>query len=302
MDFVFGYLGVPDVFWDEVQKTVQKRVSKEIHIIGVPLKNSEHDFCETHISRLMEKFKTTLQKMYECGRSSTDISLAIICINGDIEKTELAKHALFPSTLIIQRNWESTGENASQRNQSKNQLINTLFDSSITARATLRTLVRELTEKRNKTPLLLPYKNFRSKQFADFLWNLQLTLTEQVTGIIDGNSILKKAIKSFEDNYPKKTSDSKKRPFFVDDSGTEYHSPGSSLHGIPRVGREKHLNSCNFNGFRRLGAPYNPAFHYDCTKNGGALEGNFYNCHSSTPERVIGDPHINIAPNDHYRV
>ena len=176
--------------------------------------------------------------------------------------------------------WKLTGYNDFEINKSKNELFDLLFRATICARVAIKELHKEITECRNRTPLLLPIKNFHSKTLRSQLQDLQIDLANQSDKAAKATAV-KKTIDLIKIHHPlMKVDDSKKKqPCFLDDRGIEFHSPGSALHGLPSPTGD-HPIDCLLGGYRRLGAPFHAAFHYDCVKGSrGNLKGSFHSCH-----------------------
>jgi hypothetical protein len=156
---------------------------------------------------------------------------------------------------------------------------------------------KEITEHDNKTPLLLPIKNFDSKHLVPLLKEIQKTLVAAENKM----ETLKSFINTIEYYHPRKLIRTNNKPCFVDDRDIEFHPPGSARHAFARISNVDHLLTCLLAGKRRLGAPYHPAFHYDCESgHGGNLKGCFSGCHEKA-SIMTGSPHLNIAPNDFIR-
>jgi hypothetical protein len=306
MRFVFGYLGIPSSIFDSIEKRKTELVTgKESEPVLIALKASEAQIGRRHISRLQEIFKEkTINEFHGTnsgGNHISNIGFAVIYINGDSETSDLIDSAFFPSTLVLSINWSLTGINNNELNKSKNELVCLLSDATKRGRIALNAIGREVTEKRNRTPLLLPIKNFHSKKLQYLLTMLQ----ERLAGLQDltekaAMEIVREIVKSFESKHPLIKIDAK-QPCFLDTRNVEFHPPGTALHGLPRP-TEDHPITCFLGGYRRLGAPFHAAFHYDCMRGERKkLRDSFHSCHAE-PSTIEGSPHLNIAPNDFVRM
>ena len=306
MKFVFGYLGIPSSIFDSIEKRKTELVTgKESEPVLVALKASEAQIGHRHISRLQEilKEKTFSEFREKNGGSNyiSNIGFAVIYINGDLETSDLIKREFFPSTLVLSVNWRLTGTNYTELNKSKNELVCLLSEATKRARIALNAIGREVTEKRSRTPLLLPIKNFHSKNLQKLLTILQERLaTLQDLTEKAAMEIVQEVVKSFDSEHTL-TKINAKQSCFLDKRNIEFHPPGTALHGLPRPTGD-HPITCFLGGYRRLGAPFHAAFHYDCIRGERKnLRDSFHSCHTE-PSTIEGNPHLNIAPNDFVRM
>ncbi|WP_225547347.1 hypothetical protein [Chromobacterium violaceum] len=304
INFIFGYLGIPQNIYDATIKSITSKNNNSFETRGISLKDGEIKIERSHCEKLLAKISESIYKK-EPSSQKSKIGVAIIYVDKKGERNEVIYDYFFPSTLIAKVTWSPCHGNKAEVNQSKNTLAKLLLDTSNCTRHALLTLHKEVTECANRTPLLLPYRNFHSKKFHNFLEEVQNELSTAPSNSSHENlvKILKKEINSFESYHPMQAPTGRgKKKYYADEKGIEFKSPGSTPHGLLRSQDEKHDTTCFMNGYRRLGAPYNPAFHYDCTKQGSILDGHLYYCHGNDKRPVRGDPHVNIAPNDNFRI
>ena len=310
MNFVFGYAGIPFEVFDDIKK-LEKNLASGVNtdtevFFAPPLTKSKPVLSPFHIKSLQKKFKErTLEERDAINKGAGDhisnIGFAVIYVRTDQKNDDAFEDAFFPSTLVFPVDWKLTGYNKQKINESKTELFKQLLKVTIFARVAIEALHKEITECRNRTPLLLPIKNFHSKILRSRLQELQVDLAEQPDKVAIAAAV-KKTINLIKTDHPlKKVEDSrKKQPCFLDDRGIEFHSPGSAQHGLPSP-TENHPVACLLGGYRRLGAPFHAAFHYDCMKGArGNLKGSFHSCHDEA-NIIEGKPHLNIAPNDFVR-
>ena len=302
MRFVFGYAGIK-----KMEKNLASGVDTGTEVFfAPPLKQSAPVLSSNHIKSLQKKFKEkTLEErdslIKGCGDHISNIGFAVIYVRKDQKNDELFEAEFFPSTLVFSVDWMLTGYNDKQINESKNKLFDLLMKATTSARLAIEELHKEITECKNRTPLLLPIKNFQSKILRSQLQGLQTKLAGQPDKAAMAVAV-KEIINLIKTGHPlKKVENSgNKQPCFLDDREIEFHSPGSFLHGLPSS-TEDHPDACLLGGYRRLGAPFHAGFHYDCVKGiRGNLKGLFYSCHEEVGQ-VEGNPHLNIAPNDYVR-
>ncbi|RYM07424.1 hypothetical protein [Sphingobium cupriresistens] len=163
----------------------------------------------------------------------------------------------------------------------------------------------ELETRPNRTPLLLPLRNFNGRGVADEIRNLSCSLPLEE----HPSEAIAAACKKIEATYSfNKAKDGSAR-CFTDDSKVEFRPPGRANHGMATSAEAPHDATCFLNGSFRTGGRYRRGFHYDCRhrlstgKNNKAkvLKGSFSDCHDDS-KHYVGEPHVNIAPNDFVRI
>lgn len=292
--FVFGYLGMPSDTFDEVYKK-RNILGQNVKFEGFPLKIYEETLELHHGIRMLKKF-IELRKA-DSHDEAMETGYAVIYIKPPNSNLENFESLFFPSTLIYPIEWTRQYGSKKKIAEANNELFRKLEKATKESIKILEAFRKETVEKANRTPFLLPLKNFRSKALIESLEQLQANwLTET-----DPNEVIKQASSEFERQHPPQRVDYKDKAFYMNPGKIEFHSPGKALHGI--LGSQAgHTIECIMNGMKRLGAPYHPAFHYDCQKGErGNLKGLFFNCHEDE-EKMEGDPHINVAPNDFVRI
>lgn len=291
MKFVFGFVGIPREIYDEVYKKRIAFVGSDVEFKGAPLAPG-HMLDRNQGVKILHALKDEIHRD-DFHREKKSYAVICVCPPGDVDPGLEA--IFFPHTLLFPVEWVLDRTSKVTINQSKNDLITKLRIVVLAAKKALLEISKELVERANRTALLLPVRNFKSNKLVEFIFDLQRDI--QIS--TDPSSVIRSAVREFERQHPLQKVDSRQRPCFIDDVKVEFHSPGSALHGLPRPGGD-HKLECILNGVRRLGAQFNPAFHYDCMK-GNKLKGNFHDCHSLNPSAREGDPHLNIAPNDFIR-
>ena len=197
--------------------------------------------------------------------------------------------------MVAQVEWEINLSTPKSKNESKNILFDILKQKVIKTKVSLNEIKMELTERVNKTPILLPLKNFSSAVLVDSIKHLYSTIIDAE----DKKSAIRETVQTIIFSHPPRRINGRSNTCLVDDRNIEYHSPGKSLHGISRASAG-HLKECLIAGKIRLGAPFSPGFHYDCIRGTAYLSGMFWGCHEAQSIKN-GRPHLNIAPNDHIR-
>lgn len=163
----------------------------------------------------------------------------------------------------------------------------------------------ELETRPNRTPLLLPLRNFDGRGVADEIRSLSLSLPLEERP----SEAIAAACKRIEATYSfDKAKDCSAR-CFIDDRKVEFRPPGRANHGMAASAEPPHNATCFLNGSFRIGGRYNRGFHYDCRhrlstgkrNKAKVLKGSFFDCHDDEDE-YVGEPHLNIAPNDFVRI
>jgi hypothetical protein len=301
MHFVFGYAGIPSDAYDYIYRMRNSLTGGNTEFEGIPLGPRGSAFQTRHANALLGRFKDHAAK--NRGNAVANSGFAVIYVRSDAVSSAEFEVAFFPSILVFSVEWQMTGATPEERGKSSKDLFRLLLEATIRARAALEALHKELIERANRTPLLLPLHNFRSKSLRGWMYALQTTLSEQ-TNYVNAAAAIGSAVKALEADYPpKKVEDPKrKRPCFLDDQEIEFHAPGKALHGLPHDS-DDHPVRCILGGHRRLGAPFHAAFHYDCVKGQrGNIKGLFFSCHAHEARPMEGNPHLNIAPNDFVRI
>lgn len=301
MRFVFGYAGIPVGAYDYIYRMRKTLTDNNVEFEGAIHGKAGSPFEPRHANLFLARFKEHAIKSR--GNDKWKIGFAVIYVRSDLESTAKFEEAFFPSTLVFPVDWHLTGRSPQEINQSCKELFDLLLQATIRARIAIEALHKEVVERANRTPLLLPIRNFRSKLLRSWMRELQTKLASQ-RDVSTADFTLKAAVKQFEARYPLVLVEGPKRlqPCYLDDHNVEYHTPGKALHGLPHA-TDGHPVSCILGAYRRLGAPFNAAFHYDCRKGRrGNLKGQFFTCHEVEAVPMEGDPHINIAPNDFIRI
>lgn len=293
MKYVFGYAGIPAEIFDEVYKKRSAFAGGNVEFEGSALLRG-YTLDPNQGVKILTRLKD--RAVLERFNADEKISYGVILVRPPGSDTSRFERVFFPSTFVYPVEWVLDQTDKRRVAQTKNELIELLRIASVKLKAILLAMNKELREKASRTSLLLPLRNFRSDYLCDHIQEVQAELLASD----DPTRTIQELVKAFEQLHPLKKIGTKKRPCFVDDFEVEFHSPGSALHGLPRPTSE-HRAECILNSLRRLGAQYNPAFHYDCMK-GNLLKGAFHDCHSQDAYQMTGKPHLNIAPNDFVRI
>lgn len=292
MRFVFGVAGVPPEFYEHVHARQQQIVRDNSEFWGRPL--SGNVYTDPYAVSFLKYFANLVRNDHHDRLADTCFS--VIYVQRDEISTQRFRDQLFPAILALSVAWEPTTDTRKQaRAESANALIAAVAERIRVAKSGLSALSAEVRDRSNRTPLLLPIKNFRSESLVPMLTGVQ----EGISGAKNPGSFLRNAAGQFEMDH-RAEQDQDHLYQFRDDRRIAFKAPGRACHAFARPSLE-HPDMCILSGRRRLGAPYNRAFHYDCLKKQNRLlTGDFYGCHEQAAHR-LGNPHLNIAPNDFVR-
>ena len=176
-----------------------------------------------------------------------------------------------------------------QRNSVVNRLIRETRSAIRYARTLLAVIAEEVTNRGNKTCLLLPPKTF-GKEFDRVVERVRAAARHR-----EEPTEFRKTLKGVSRSLPKNEG-----RYFEGRGHAVFKSPGTARHGLaPSWGDGDHSSSCVIRGRLRFGASYDPRFHYDCAIARGASR-RFPGCHE--PETVPRSrSYVNVAPNDNVR-
>ena len=294
MKFCFGIAGVPRPHFDDVYKNQRKFLSDDCDLVSETLKSSDPAYYfKGHANYFLKEFHNRLASDHHNRLSETFFAILYVSAG---EFSDCFATQFFPSILTIPLDWAPRGGSRTIRGASSNELIGKLRDAVLHARNVARLLKRELGEQDQRTPWLLPPKNFASKVYESLL--VQVHEQMRFGGMLKDD--LQCASNEFKRHHPAQKLGRNNRACFVDNRKIEFHPPGNARHAYARVNYADHPRSCLLNGRRRLGYPYDRAFHFDCQSGDGKLVAEMYNCHADR-ERFHGRPHLNVAPNDNVR-
>lgn len=300
MQFVFAYAGIPaGEAYDAVAARQTVLAGENTTFEGFVLQPGRS--LELTTRNILRRFYSRLATDLDKQSCMATTGYAVIYVRAPGTDATRFEQAFFPSTLTVGVEWEMEGSTSDAKRASLNRLFNLLLSATVRARRAITTLHKQVVDKANRTPLLLPLGNFRSGSFEEWLKRLEQSLA-QLTENEESLRMLGEAVKDFKQWHPKHQIEKSSKQCYCDERGVEFRAPGKALHGIPNMPGDHPSESCLLSAFRRLGAPFHSAFHYDVQKDSPKkLHGRFCTCHLP-PAEMSGDPHLNIAPNDFVRV
>ena len=294
MRLAIGFAGVPPQIFDAFRRGQSKLVERDDLVFTQSFRGTDPGFYPNpHANFFVTQFANLLRDDNQNRLANTGFAVAYVATHAGAAEFAMR---LFPAVLTIPVYWQLSGYNRTTLGKSLSHLNAEFRRAAIRARRAIPSLKKELIEQDSRTPWLLPIKNFRSKVLVERLQALHQAMRDGA----DAESLLRALRVEFEHSHPPQRPRGSARRCFVDDAGIEFHPPGRARHAFARGVPGEHPPLCLVSGRRRLGAPFDRAFHYDCGKGDGVLRATLSSCHSG-PETRYGSPHINIAPNDFVR-
>ena len=195
--------------------------------------------------------------------------------------------------LYLMPDRDSRWSKGGQRRKAANSLVRETNLVLTYVRDLLAVISEEITNRENKTCLLLPPKAF-GKRFTAIRDLVVDACRHRYT-----SEDFRNRIANVGKSLPQKRVG--KRSSFVGKSNLVFKSPGrgSARHGLaPTWENSGHELSCVIRGRLRFGASFDPRFHYDCDIPNKSIH--LPGCHQpiTVPRKR---KHINIAPNDNIR-
>ena len=301
---IVAVAGLPAMHYNAIQKQVGAIFGTGQRFIGEPLRpNSAGEYQpdlahgEALLARLTKALKTdTSLNEHGCG--------VIIVGPEGYDATELA-NLLAPFAVLCEMALplpvKAQGRAARMQ---VNQIASGLRRATPPLVRAVNAMNTELKSRLNRTPLLLPLRNFAGRGVADVIRRLSFDLP-----LADSpEEVIVSACKAIEARYPFGKVDGGSTKCFTDDRNIQFRLPARAHHGMAGSSDPPHNPACFLNGGFRIGGRYEPGFHYDCRrdhssgqrKNARPLKGTFPDCHGDHAS-YKGKPHLNIAPNDFAR-
>lgn len=276
------------------------RFNKTFSIISLlPLDRSE-GYTNSYSEDLYQQFSMELKRREQIDRSRllSDVNLVLLYLDKKDGSEAALLRKFGVEALVVPLKWPKLAEmplaTGNQRGQAVNGLIREGRRAIGHARNLLAVIAEEITNRDNKTCLLLPCRNF-GRQINE-IFNCVRDAVLSGGGQDEFKKNLDRVSRSL------RTSHADRRRYFVGEANLVFRSPGKAgaRHGLAPVwGNSGHDSSCVIRGRLRFGASFDPKFHYDChIPRGGNRR--FPSCHGEK-EMPRGRTHVNIAPNDNIR-
>ena len=225
------------------------------------------------------------------------VNLVVLYIDRleEIARNMLTEFGVEALTMAVKLPQDACFRTPNRRRRAVNFLKQDIQRSMKHAKRLFGVIGEHVRNKDNKTPLLLPPKNFGRGMDPVF------------QGVCDAALDRTESEQQFRDRIQKISMSLNKRrqrgrEYFTGHAGILFkgRKKGGLRHGMAPVwGDADHKPSCIIRGRLRFGVPYDPKFHYDCNI-AGLGRRNFCSCHGV--ETVAANrAHVNISPNDNVR-
>lgn len=300
MHLLVSIAGIPDRIFDEIRRTKGRElIGDNASILKFRIERDirrEYRYTPQHISEIQRGIEAAAHTML-FGADRTKFSLLVVYV--DYPGSDLILDSLFPYTLtaaIPQIDFPAGVESAINLKIAKG-FRKSLRATVARVRGTLDAIRDEVVGAQNRTPVLLPLHNFQVSNLRDEM----VALCRRLGQHNDAHAQLIAFRHDLTTRYCKDVKKMGQGRYFVDDRNVVFRAPPpSGWHGFAQSS-EGHRPSCWLGGNLRLGAPYNPSFHYDCGRaSGKRFVGSLSSCHGQK-ESVANRKNVNIAPNDHIR-
>ncbi len=288
-------------FIDKLGKHLRKIKLYYPRVISLAF-DSKRENTRDYLDRLYRRIACEL-RMLDCKEGRTrhnlmeNINFILLYLGGD-ESRASATFEKFGLEAFV----TSIAPTADTRYSTPNDqrtAANTLVKDSIQALRHARTLfgaiAEQIKDKDNKTPLLLPVKNF-----GGGIGRILEGMREAMLDRNENDKQFRSRIAGISRRIH--TSRHDNRDCFTGRSGLAFKGQrkAGARHGLPPVWADcGHELSCIIRGRLRFGVPYQPGFHYDCDVS-SITKREFPSCHGTVRVKA-NRQHLNIAPNDNIR-
>lgn len=301
---IVAIAGLPATHYNAIQKQAATIFGTGNRFIAEPLKPNDagaHRPDTMHADALLARITKALKS--DTGLRDHGCGVIVLHAEGFDVTDILERLAPFAMlrTITLPLPMETQGRPAQMQ---VNQIAAALRAATPSLVRAVNAMNSEFETRLNRTPLLLPLRNFHGKSVAAIIQRLSVELPLAPR---PSEAILS-ACKSIEARYPFGKVGGGSTKCFTDDRDIQFRLPARAHHGMAASADLPHNPRCFLNGGFRLGGHYEPGFHYDCRrdhssgqrKNARPLKGTFPDCHGDRAT-YKGEPHLNIAPNDYIR-
>lgn len=289
--------GIPPEIGNEFASRLLKRIKSVV--LWTPLGLSD-PYTDSYSEKLYDRLAKKLMGFddWHDRRASVNTRLLVLYLyKNDMNNSRLFKRFGMEALVVPLKSFRDILPpltTRGQRGYAINKLVEEGYKAFLNAKKLLNVVSEEITNRDNRTCLLLPRKSFGKDINVVF---------EYVR-----NSALKKIqsdnfrddLRRFAKQLPKVRVD--RREYFRGKNGIVFKSLSKSgmRHALAPVWKDSaHNASCVIRARLRFGASYAPDFHYDCDipKHSDLI---FSNCHDAQV-RIGNREYVNISPNDNIR-
>ena len=169
----------------------------------------------------------------------------------------------------------------------------------VKAERALDAIEKEVQSAANRTPLLLPLRAFG----ADDVRKLLNHVREKALSADDPFGAVKSEARGFCSRFPRKAVSTDPKKYFVNKKGIVFKTPTGALHGSfdPDFFGDHDVEYFPRSSLR-LGAGYEPGFHYDCfVLKSREFPTRWNGCHGQAIQIRSDRSYANVYPNDYVR-
>ena len=252
-------------------------------------------YTESYVSELYERVANELKKLVSPSRKTLfhNANLTLLYVDRPERPDDalLDKFGVEALPVPLGALYMAPTRTSNQMGNVVNRLIKTIRQAMARVRALRWAIGEEVTNRDNRTCLLLPPKAF-GRGFQTVRKHVYAAARNG-----EGPDEIGRRLKQLRNTIPVKD-----RKYFVGDKGLVFICPAKAAdrHALaPLWGDDSHNASCVIRGRLRFGVSFDPRFHYDCDF-GSRRTVTLPGCHK--PRTVSRKrPHVNVAPNDHVR-
>ena len=288
-------------FIDNLGNRLRKNGLYNSHVVSLAF-DSTRENARDYLDRLYRRIARELRRM-DCkkGRNRrnlmNNISVVLLYMDegeGRASATfdKFGVEAFVTSIAPVAGVLHST---PNRRRAATNILVKDSIRALRHAQALFGAIAEQVESKDNKTPLLLPVKNF-----GGGIDRLLENMREAMLDRNENDEQFRNRIATISRSIPKSRHNG--RNCFTGRSGLVFKGlrKAGARHGVaPGWTDCGHELSCIIRGRLRFGIPYHPDFHYDCDVS-SVTKREFPSCHGIVTVKA-SRRHLNIAPNDNVR-
>ena len=290
--------GIPSEIESEFTTSLIKAVKdRDVHLLALLKLGFSQNYTKDYAKTLYDRFTAKLKER-ECGERENLLrhaNVVLLYLDKQDESETVLTELFGIETLMLPLVASGVAHRPivtrNQRNMLVNQLIKKALGAMRHARRLLSVVVEEVTNRDNKTCLLLPPRTFGPpvQQIVDQVQKAGRNKSDAKQ--------LRADIERIARLLPKH-----KGGYFKGRGGIVFQTPAKacSRHGLaPTWDGGGHDATCVIRGRLRFGAPFDPKFHYDCqVPRFGKRD--FPGCHETAGILGARD-YVNVAPNDNAR-
>ena len=275
-----------------------QRVSQSAHsVLWMPLHRDEYGYTEKYVAQIYKKFSGRIRTLTASGRVPTSM-LAFVSYGGTEQiLVEKFRQEIFVFPFAEKSSVTFQVKPDAHVREYVNKIMVMLDRCSRSARRALQAIEKEIRSAANRTPLLLPLSNFSATDVKCLLDRIQSSAFEAE----DPFDAVKNEVSRFSSIFPRRPFSQDRKKHFVNGRGIVFRT--GARHGELRPDfLGDHDTPCFVRSRLRLGASYEPSFHYDCcTVNNRQLPTSWIGCHQQHVSIDGSRGYVNIYPNDYVR-